>query len=147
MSDLSEIYAALCEAKRAVDALETWQLNADGADAVRSRRRSIEQGLAAYERLSRDLRDGRKHVEPPEDFKMTECGCSWPNASPPCSYCTDPANNEENEPAKCNECDGHGWFWATDAVRHLSPSGEYLGTEQWQHKRECEACKGQGEAV
>ena len=95
--DLNDIYAALCAARRAVDALETWQHTADGRDSVRDRLRSIEQGFAAYERLARDLRDGRKHVEPPEDFKMTECGCSWPNASPPCSYCTDPANNEAEE--------------------------------------------------
>ena len=95
--DLNDIYIALCDARRANDALETWQRSADGYDSVRSRRRSIEQGFAAYERLSAQLRDGRKHIEPPEDFKMTECGCSWPNASPPCSYCTDPANNEEVE--------------------------------------------------
>lgn len=95
MSEMSDIYDALTQARFAVEALESWQQNAGGRDIVRGRRQSIEQGLRAYERLSAQLRDGRKHVEVPDDFKPTSCMCSWPTVSPPCSWCTDPANGEE----------------------------------------------------
>lgn len=94
MSDMQDIYIALQEGKGACTSLETWVRGADASDRVRSRMRSIEAGLAAYERLEKQLRDGRKHIEPPPDFKATGCMCSWPNASPPCSWCTDPANGE-----------------------------------------------------
>jgi len=95
MSDLSDIYDALAQARFAVEALESWQRSADGRDIVRSRKQAIEQGFRAYERLSRQLRDGRKHIEVPEDFRATGCMCSWPTVSPPCSWCTDPTNGEE----------------------------------------------------
>lgn len=95
MSEMNDIYDALMEARSTAAALKTWQNRADGYDMVRARQRTIEQGIQAYGRLSAQLRDGRKHVEMPDDFKPTGCMCSWPNASPPCSWCTDPANHEE----------------------------------------------------
>lgn len=93
--ELNDLYGALIAARRVADSLSTWVHGADAHDSVRNSQRVIELGFSAYERLSRDLRDGRKHVEAPEDFKATGCMCSWPTASPPCSWCTDPANNEE----------------------------------------------------
>lgn len=99
MSDLNDIYSALMSARRAASSLATWQNTACGRDSVRDDSRSIERGIAAYERLQRDLRDGRKHVEAPDDYKITSCQCGAPNASPPCSWCCDP----DNDPDKQNE--------------------------------------------
>lgn len=96
MSEMNDIYQALMRARHAVANLATWQRSADGRDATRSDAQSIERGIAAYERLQRDLRDGRKHVELPEDYKITSCQCGAPNASPPCSWCCDP-NREPEE--------------------------------------------------
>lgn len=95
MSDLNDIYNALMAAKASNGSLATWVDWADGRDTVRDRERTIETGIAAYHRLQNDLRDERKHIEPPEDYKHTSCYCSAPTCSPPCSWCTDPANNDE----------------------------------------------------
>lgn len=95
MSDLSDIYNGLMAAKASNDALAGWVRSIDGRDIVRERQRTIETGLSAYYRLASDLRDGRKHVEPPDDYKHTSCYCSAPTCSPPCSWCTDPANNDD----------------------------------------------------
>lgn len=109
MSDLNDIYYALMAAKSSNEALESWVRSADARDTVRSRQRDIESGLAAYERLSRDVRDGRKHVEPPEDYEHKSCYCSAPTCSPPCSWCTDPANSEdEATPSSANQGAGNG---------------------------------------
>lgn len=99
MSDIDDIYSALLSAKDANEALSTWVRSIDGRDRVDSHRLNIDRGIAAYYRLAADLRDGRKHIEMPDDFKATGCMCSWPNASPPCSWCTDPENNPEKEPS------------------------------------------------
>jgi len=95
MSEMSDIYQALMDGKRAAESLASWVQRVEARDTVRGMERSIRQGIQAYERLSTQLRDGRKHVEMPDDFQPTGCMCSWPNASPPCSWCTDPANYEE----------------------------------------------------
>lgn len=95
MSDLGDIYSALMSARHAVASLATWQRSIDGRDSVRGDSQSIERGIAAYERLQRDLRDGCKHVEPPKDYERTSCGCGDPGASPPCSYCTSPKVDDE----------------------------------------------------
>jgi hypothetical protein len=97
MSDLSEIYDALMDGKRAAESLDTWVTGADARDVVRHRLRSIDRGINAYNRLAAQLRDGRKHVEPPEDWRPTGCMCSWPTVSPPCSWCTDPDRSEDEE--------------------------------------------------
>lgn len=97
MSEMSDIYNALMDGQRAVQSLDTWVNTADGRDIVRNRMRSIERGLKAYDRLSSQLRDGRKHVEMPEDWKPTGCMCNWPTTSPPCSWCTDPDRQSEEE--------------------------------------------------
>lgn len=97
MSEMSDIYDALIEGQRAAQSLGTWVNTADGRDIVRHRMRSIERGIQAYNRLSSQLRDGRKHVEPPEDWEPTGCMCSWPTVSPPCNWCTDPKNHPEDE--------------------------------------------------
>ena len=97
MSDMNDLYSALQDAKRVAESLMTWQTNMDGRDRVRAYQRSIEDGIRAYDRLSQQLRDVRKHTEPPPDFKRTTCGCQDPGAVPPCSWCTDPENNPEQE--------------------------------------------------
>lgn len=96
MSDLDDIYGALVAAKASNEALESWVRNADARDTVRNRQRGIESGIAAYERLRDQLRDGRKHIEPPDDYKHTSCYCSAPTCAPPCSWCTDPERSEED---------------------------------------------------
>lgn len=97
MRELNDIYSALMSAKASNEALESWVRTANARDTVRSRQREIENGIAAYERLRDQLRDGRKHVDPPDDYKHTSCYCSAPTCSPPCSFCTDPDNNEEEQ--------------------------------------------------
>ena len=97
MSEMSKIYSALMAARRSNDALETWVTSTYGRDIVSSNRRAIEDGISAYETLSTSLRDGRKHIEAPDYFKATECMCSWPTVSAPCSWCTDPDNFSEDE--------------------------------------------------
>lgn len=96
MSEMSEIYEALMSGRSATESLATWVTNAEGSELVRWRLDVIKRGIAAHERLSAQLRDGRKHIEPPEEWKPTGCMCQWPNANPPCSWCTDPANSEES---------------------------------------------------
>lgn len=97
MSDTDDIYFALQSAKRAVESLESWQRRAEARDTVRSMAGEISRGMDAFERLKSQLRDGRQHIAVPEDFKATGCMCSWPNASPPCSWCTDPSRTEETD--------------------------------------------------
>lgn len=95
MSDINDIGTALDSARRAVFSLATWVNSADARDSVRSLTITIERGIAAHSRLQRDLKDGRKHVEAPEDYERTSCGCSDPDASPPCSWCTKDADADE----------------------------------------------------
>lgn len=95
MSEMDDIWQALMAAKSCANSLSTWQRGVDGRDAVRNDLWVIERGIDAHEKLSRQLRNGTKHVELTEDFKATGCMCSWPNASPPCSWCTNPDNFEE----------------------------------------------------
>lgn len=95
MSDLNDIYFALMSARSAVQSLESWQRNADGYDSVRNHSSAIERGIAAYERVQRDMLDGRvKYTEHPESYERTSCGCGDPDASPPCSYCTRSIDDE-----------------------------------------------------
>jgi hypothetical protein len=105
MTEMRDIYEALMAGKSANDSLSWLTHSIDGRDRVNSNRRAIDEGLAAYNRLSEQLRDGRKHVEPPEDYKPTECYCSAPTCSPPCGWCTDPANQEDEEESPSQEAD------------------------------------------
>lgn len=100
MSALSEIYDALMAAKASNESLESWQVRADARDLVRHRQKVIERGIAAYDTLQRELRDGRKYIEPPENYRLTSCQCNVPNAAPPCSWCTDPARVEDEASAE-----------------------------------------------
>jgi hypothetical protein len=95
MNMMNDIYRALMDAKQSIAALETWVRGADGRDLVRNRSASIDLGIAAYERLQSQLRDGRRHIEPPEDYKITSCQCGAPNAAPPCSWCTRDTESEK----------------------------------------------------
>jgi len=65
--EMDHIYLALQSGLHAARSLETWVRGVDARDSVRSDIHSLEDGLKAYERLSRDLRDGRKHIYAPED--------------------------------------------------------------------------------
>lgn len=95
MSDIAEIYSALMDARASNDGLDSFVRGVDAREMVRHRRRNIEDGIAALERLRGQLRDGRKHIEPPDDYRITSCQCSAPNASPPCSWCTEPHDDNE----------------------------------------------------
>jgi hypothetical protein len=97
MSDIEDIYSALQAGLSAVQVLENRAVRADDYDYVRSRRSQINDGLKALETLRGDLRDGRKHVELPEDYKHTSCYCSAPTCSPPCSWCTEGKEREAEE--------------------------------------------------
>lgn len=67
MSDLDDIYCALQEGVGAAEALATWVRGADAHDRARSRLWTLRRGLTAYESLQRNLRDGRKHIDMPDD--------------------------------------------------------------------------------
>ena len=97
MSEMNDIYRALTAAQRVAESLMSWQQGMNGRDSVRDSQRVIDEGLRAHERLQRQMSDGRIRtlIEPPPDWKRTSCGCSDPGAMPPCSWCTDPANNPE----------------------------------------------------
>lgn len=95
MSDLDEIYSALMTAKEANDALGTWATNWHGREHVQQNESVIERGIKAYRRLASELRDGRKHIEHPDDCVPTGCECGVPGASPPCSYCTNYSEEDE----------------------------------------------------
>ena len=88
MNELNDIYSALMVAKSANEALASWQTKWDGRDRVAGDQLAIERGIAAYHKLAGELRDGRKHIERPDDCDITSCECSAPNAAPPCSFCT-----------------------------------------------------------
>jgi len=96
MSDIENIYYALQAGLSAVQVLENRAVRADDYDYARQRRSQINDGLKALEILRGDLRDGRKHVEPPEDFKHTRCYCNTPTCSPPCGHCESGAGNEDD---------------------------------------------------
>jgi hypothetical protein len=98
MSDKDDVYFALMEARQVADWLSRKVQGVDAHDSVRSSQSEIEQGIKAWERISANLRDGRQYIEPPEDYKHTSCYCSAPTCSPPCSFCTDPANDPDNQP-------------------------------------------------
>lgn len=100
MSELSDIESALNEAKRVCDSLDTWQRGADGRDSVKSSRWAIERGIQALERHRSSIANRPIYSEPPEDFRRTACYCSEPTCAPPCGWCTDPENNEEDEESK-----------------------------------------------
>lgn len=97
MSDKDEVYYALMEARQVADWLSHKVQGADARDSVRSSQSQIEQGIAAWGRISDQLRNGAMHIEPPDDYKHTACYCSAPTCSPPCSFCTDPENNPDNQ--------------------------------------------------
>ena len=98
MSDLAAIYSALCAARDNNRSLASWVRNVNAMDSVRSDEYIINEGFAAYERLARDLRNGAKHIDAPDDYKPpTSCQCGAPNAAPPCSWCCDPDNDPDKE--------------------------------------------------
>lgn len=95
MSDMATIHLALVSAQFDAQTRLSGLLTHDQRDWTRQRLRSFTEALAAHDRLSQQLREGRMHVAPPEDFKATGCMCSWPTVSPPCTWCTDPDQGEE----------------------------------------------------
>ena len=118
MSEKDDVYYALMEARRVADSLSSWVRSADARDSVRSSQSIIEQGIKAWERISSDLREGRKHIEPPEDYVHTSCYCNTPDCSPPCSFCESGAGNELDE--FDNPLDGRG-----PCLRKMRPAQRY----------------------
>ena len=106
MSDLDDIYYALMSAKSDNDWLYRKVTGADAYDAVRGSRGEIERGIAALERLRGQLRNGAKHIEPPDDYKLTSCGCGHPGAAPPCSWCTNGKEREAEEAINSKGAEG-----------------------------------------
>lgn len=99
MSDLYDMYSAMQAGLDSARAMESLSHHWSTRERAQANIGALESGIAAYHRLERDLKDGRKHIEPPDDFKHTECYCGAPTCNPPCSFCTDPANNIEEEAA------------------------------------------------
>lgn len=97
MSDLDAIYSALQTGMNAVQRLENRAIRGDDWDFVNNYRCVLNNGLSALEKLRGQLRDGRKHIEPPDDFRHTECYCNTPTCSPPCSWCTGTKEHDEED--------------------------------------------------
>lgn len=142
MADIDDIDQALSDAERNLEWLSRRVSGIDARDAIRSSRLTLSDGRKALDRLRQQIRDGRKHVEMPEDFKPTGCMCSWPNTSPPCSWCTEPHDDEEEDATQaapaaastkemsaelkpCPFCNGHDIFIEPDergsGGQHVAP--------------------------
>jgi hypothetical protein len=94
MSELSDIHSALRSGLFAVDRLESKCVRGSDWDYVNSTRRELNDGMKAWEKLSSQLRDGKKYIEAPDDFKHTSCYCSAPTCSPPCGFCESGGGND-----------------------------------------------------
>lgn len=122
MSDLDEIYYALGSAKRAVESLGTWVRGVDARDEVRHMEDNIKRGEAAYERLCRDIRNGSKHFDRPDDADDLR----------PVAANLDKADEGYQ---LCPDCEGEG----TQMIARMTPSGHTECTEK------CETCSGEGQ--
>lgn len=97
MSDMDDVYYALQSGKIACEWLENKVQGIDARDHLRGLMGNITRGIAAYERVQTGLRDGRKHIEPPDDYMITSCQCGSPGAAPPCSWCTCGKERDQEE--------------------------------------------------
>lgn len=120
--EMGDIYDALMAAKASNESLGTWVRSIDGRDTVRHREHVINRGISAYERLQRDLRDGRKHVDVPD-----EAYDHAPRA----------VNLEKADEGYrlCCTCEGAG----TTMIAKMYPTGHTEVTE------ECPDCDGEGQ--
>lgn len=102
MSALDDIYMALQSGLESARYMQNNARHWNSREAAQQNISCLEEGVAAYYRLQRDLREGRKHIDPPHDYDpppRTECYCSEPTCSPPCSWCTSGKEREEEEAA------------------------------------------------
>ena len=91
MSDLDDIRCALEDGIYAAQSMRDKSHHWSGREAADRYLGSLQRGKEKLEKLSRDLRDGRKYIEPPDDLPpRTQCYCSEPTCSPPCGWCTEP---------------------------------------------------------
>jgi len=97
MSDTDDIYYGLQSGKSACEWLERKVQGVDARDHLRGLEGNIKRAIEAFERVQRDLKDGRRHIEPPDDYKITSCQCGAPNACPHCSWCTSGKEREEED--------------------------------------------------
>lgn len=88
MKDIDEVYSALQVGKQAAESLLTWQTRSAGYREAQTKIEEIERGIKACNRIYRDLKDGRKHIAPPDRVEApTACYCNA-TSHPPCSFCT-----------------------------------------------------------
>lgn len=120
--EMSDIYDALMAAQASNEALGSWVRGIDARDTVRHREHVISRGIAAYERLQRDLRDGRKHIDVPEEER--ERG--------PMAVNLETADEGHR---LCDTCEGVG----TTLMAKMYPTGHTEVIE------ECPDCNGEGQ--
>lgn len=120
--EMGDIYDALMAAKASNEALGAWVRNADARDTVRDRDFAIDRGIAAYERLQRDLRDGHKHVDVPDEK---------------CEHSPTAANLEQADAghALCETCEGVG----------VTMIAVYEGGAHRERDAYCPDCNGDGQ--
>ena len=100
MSDMDDIYFALQSGLASARYMESTAHHWRPREEAQSNISSLEQGIAAYNRVQRDLKNGHKHIEPPADYDpppRTSCYCSEPTCSPPCGWCTSGKEREEED--------------------------------------------------
>ncbi len=119
--ELADISDALADGLAACVALETWVRTADGRDIVRSRTARLKRGQEALEKLRAQLRDGRRHIEVPDDHY------DLPRA----------ANLEKADEGYrlCDTCEGVG----TTMIAKMYPTGHAEVTDT------CPDCEGEGQ--
>lgn len=93
--NLDDISSALLTGRRAAESLLTWVDNCDARDLATHYRDTCERGIKAFDQLRAQLRDGKRHIEPPADREPpAACYCAA-TSHPPCSFCESGAGDPD----------------------------------------------------
>lgn len=122
MADFYQIRQGLEIGLRINESLITWLHTPDAYDRYRERRELLNMALKAVDKIQRDLREGRKYIEPPAD-----CDERTPKA----------VNLEKAEEGfrLCDSCHGAG----TTMIAKMTGAGHTECTEY------CPDCEGEGQ--
>jgi hypothetical protein len=124
MSDQSDIDNALHSGKQAAESLLTWQKGSEAHRQVRDRIWTIERGIEAMDRLSRNLREGRMHIVAPYDDAAHD--------TPPHAVNRDTAGAGYE---LCGDCHGEG----------TQMEMKCYGGEPSESTTHCDTCSGEGQ--
>lgn len=86
MSAQDDIYSALRAGLVTAESLLSWQKTQEGHRLVQSRIHTIQLGIAAWDKISQRLRDGKMHIAVENPEPATSCTCNA-HPMPPCGFC------------------------------------------------------------